>query len=63
MEEDFRGKKMGAFEAVLVLHKEGKIDLSGFVTHTFPMDEYRNAIKVFFNKKNDKSIKVALEHA
>ncbi len=63
MEENFRGEKMGAFEVVLALHKEGKIDLSGFVTHTFPMDEYRKAVGVFYNKKNSKSIKVALAHA
>jgi 2-desacetyl-2-hydroxyethyl bacteriochlorophyllide A dehydrogenase len=63
MEEDFRGKRAGTFETVLALHKEGKIDLSGFVTHTFPVDDYREAIGVFFNKKNDKSIKVALVHA
>lgn len=62
MEEDFRGKKMGTFEVVLALHREGKIDLSGFVTHTFPVDEFRKAMRVVFDKKNEKSIKVALAH-
>ncbi len=63
MDESFRGERMGTFETVLALHKEGKIGLSGFVTHTFPVDEYRKAIGVFFNKKDNESIKVALVHS
>jgi L-iditol 2-dehydrogenase len=62
MEESFRGERMGTFETVLALHREGKIDLSGFVTHTFPVDEYRRAIDVFFDKEKNKSIKIALAH-
>jgi L-iditol 2-dehydrogenase len=61
--ETFRGKKMSTFEVVLALHKEGKIDLSGFVTHTFEMNEYRKAVNVFLHKGKHKSIKVALTHS
>jgi threonine dehydrogenase-like Zn-dependent dehydrogenase len=62
MEENFREKKMGTFEVVPTLHREGKIDFAGFVTHTFPVHEYRKAMRVVFDKKNEKTIKVALEH-
>lgn len=54
---------MSTYEVVLALHEERKIDFSGFVTHTFQMNEYRKAINVFLHKGENKSIKVALAHS
>jgi threonine dehydrogenase-like Zn-dependent dehydrogenase len=61
-QETFRGKSMTSFDAALVLYREGKLDFSGFLTHTFPMDDFKSAVKVFFDKKRHQAVKVALVH-
>jgi len=60
--ETFRGKRMSSFDAALTLYREGALDFSGFLTHTFPMEDYRKAIDVFFKKGKHKTVKIALTH-
>jgi threonine dehydrogenase-like Zn-dependent dehydrogenase len=60
--ETFRGKRMSSFDIALTLYNEGKLDFTGFVTHVFPMDEYRKAIDIFFHKGKNKAVKIALTH-
>jgi len=60
--ETFRGREMSSFEVALTLYREAKLDFAGFVTHTFPMDDYRKAIETFFKKSESKAVKIALLH-
>jgi threonine dehydrogenase-like Zn-dependent dehydrogenase len=61
-QETFRGKSMTSFDVALTLYREGKLDFSGMITHVFPMDDFRHAIKVFFDKKRHAAVKVVLTH-
>ncbi len=61
-QETFRGKSMTSFDAALTLYREGKLDFSGIITHTFPMADFRQAIKIFFDKKRHRAVKVVLTH-
>ena len=58
--EKFRGKNMSSFEVTHTLYREGKLDFSNLLTHTFPLADYRKAIETFFNKRTTKAIKIAL---
>jgi threonine dehydrogenase-like Zn-dependent dehydrogenase len=60
--ETFRGEQMSSFDVALTLYREGALDFSGFITHTFPMKDYKKAIDVFFNKGKNKTVKVVLSH-
>ncbi len=61
-QEMFRGTSMTSFDAALTLYREGKLDFSRLITHTLPMDDFRQAVSIFFDKKGHKAIKVALTH-
>jgi threonine dehydrogenase-like Zn-dependent dehydrogenase len=61
-QETFRGKSMTSFDVALTLYREKKLDFSGFVTHTFPMADFRHAVDVFFDKGKHKAVKIALVH-
>ncbi|MCJ7771576.1 MAG: alcohol dehydrogenase catalytic domain-containing protein [Desulfobacterales bacterium] len=39
-----------------------KIDTSGLITHRFPMEKYREAVKTFLSKGKHKAIKIVLDH-
>ena len=60
--ELFRGKEMTSFEVAMTLYREGKLDFSGFITHTLSMDEWHKAIDIFLDKGKNRAIKVALGH-
>jgi threonine dehydrogenase-like Zn-dependent dehydrogenase len=46
--------------ADLLLRK--RISIDAIITHRFPMSSYREAIKTFFSKGEEKAIKIVLEH-
>lgn len=52
------GKKADPFELAMELIAEDRIDLSPLLTHIFPIEEYRKAIKVASDKSGYNSIKV-----
>jgi len=58
--ETWEGKKMSSFELTMQLLKQGRIHLDGFVTHRFPLSEYRRAFKTL-KKRNENIIKAVLE--
>jgi len=60
--ERFRGNEMSSFEVALALYREGALDFTGFITHTYPVDDYREAIETFFRKGESRAIKIALVH-
>ncbi|MCD6570886.1 MAG: zinc-binding dehydrogenase [Deltaproteobacteria bacterium] len=55
-------EKDTSFDVAARLISEKKIKLEGIITHRFPMDRYKDAIKTFFSKRESKAIKVVLDH-
>jgi len=58
--EVYQGKRISTFELAIDMIKKGKINLERFVTHRFPLDEYRDAFRLARYKKED-VVKVVLE--
>jgi len=56
---DFEGKRMRTYQAAIDLLNSGRIDVTGWLTHVFPIDQYRLALKTALDKRRYKSIKVA----
>jgi len=44
------------------LLNKGAIDPADFITHRFKMDDYKEAVKTFFDKSGSKAVKIVLEH-
>lgn len=59
--ECHEGREKSSFEMAMEMILDGKIDLSGFITHRFPLEAYRNAFRIF-SKKKEKVIKIVLEN-
>lgn len=57
--EDFGGRKIQTYQLVHELMLAGKGDLSGLLTHTFPLADYKEALSVAMHKARHKSVKVA----
>jgi threonine dehydrogenase-like Zn-dependent dehydrogenase len=55
----FRGRAMDIFDAALELARADDLGRLGLVTHTFELEEYRDAISVALSKRDRESIKVA----
>ncbi|HQO03974.1 MAG TPA: alcohol dehydrogenase catalytic domain-containing protein [Spirochaetota bacterium] len=55
------GKKTSFDIAAEILAKKS-VPFSSLVTHRFPMNNYRDAIKTFFSKGKEGAIKIVLEH-
>jgi len=51
-----------SFDLAARLLSEGRVDVAGLITHRFPMEDYREAVKTFVSKKSTKAIKIVLEH-
>lgn len=58
--ENYQGERASSFALAIKMMEEKKINLDGFVTHRFPLTEYRKAFKLF-KKKADRVIKVVFE--
>jgi threonine dehydrogenase-like Zn-dependent dehydrogenase len=56
---EFRGATMDIFDAALELIREDDLGRLELVTHTFELEEYRDAISVALSKRGRESIKVA----
>jgi len=51
-----------SFAMAARLLAEPAFPVSGVITHRFPMDEYKQAIEAFLDKKQSKAVKIVLEH-
>ncbi len=58
--ETYQGKQISSFDLAMEMILDEKISLDGFVTHRFPLSEYRKAFKLFRDKKEN-VIKVVFE--
>lgn len=61
--EDWKGEKKSTFEVVFELLKNKKIphSISEIITHRYRISEFREAIKVAFNKRKNQAIKVIFD--
>ncbi len=57
--ENFQGQKAHAFEFIQNFLADGLIDPSPLLTHTYPLDQYRQAFDAMAFKKKSSAIKVA----
>ncbi|MFH2002741.1 MAG: alcohol dehydrogenase catalytic domain-containing protein [Planctomycetota bacterium] len=57
--ESFQGERISTFDLAARLLLEEKLDVNGLLTHTYPISEYKEAIKAMRNKKESKAIKGA----
>jgi threonine dehydrogenase-like Zn-dependent dehydrogenase len=58
--ETYQGAQISSFELAIEMILDGKINLDGFITHRFPMKKYKNAFKLFRDKKEN-VIKTVIE--
>ncbi|MFH1136258.1 MAG: alcohol dehydrogenase catalytic domain-containing protein [Pseudomonadota bacterium] len=58
--QDFRGRPLHLFDIALELLAEGKLDLSGMVTHKFPLEKFDEMILINMAKSRHRAIKTAV---
>ncbi len=59
--ETFAGRRLGTYQLVHELMVNGKLDVRGFLTHTFGLKNYRRAFETAMNKGRHEAIKVAFD--
>ncbi len=59
--ETFAGERIDTYRLVHRLAGSGALDLSGLLTHTFPLERYRAALAAAMDKPAHRAIKVALD--
>lgn len=62
-EETWEGRTAHAFEFISSWIQEGRLDVSGLLTHQFPFESYREAVRTAAGKGRSHSIKVAMRFA
>jgi len=60
--EDWQGERMSTFDLVVRLLKEGKLNFEGFITHRFPLSEYRKAFMTAMDQRGSQPFKVIFDH-
>jgi threonine dehydrogenase-like Zn-dependent dehydrogenase len=60
--EHYKNKTMHCFELALQLMQKNPDMFEGIVTHTFPIDDYRNALNTARVKKKSHAIKAAFDY-
>jgi threonine dehydrogenase-like Zn-dependent dehydrogenase len=59
--EEVEGVRQHAIAHYLELASSGRIDLTGMLTHTFPLDKWRDAWATLINQDTTGAIKVAFD--
>ena len=59
--DTWNGQRKHTYEWVMDLFGENKLPVEDLITHRFPYDEYKEAIRVATSKGKEKAIKVTLE--
>jgi threonine dehydrogenase-like Zn-dependent dehydrogenase len=60
--EEVDGVRMHGIAQYLRLVEEGRVDLTGMLTHTFRLDQWRDAFATIANQGETGAIKVAIDH-
>ena len=53
------GKKQRTFQAAMDLISSGKVSVKEFLTHKYSIDQYKEALEITTNKKENEVIKTA----
>lgn len=59
---EWNGQRLHDYDRVIDFYHQGKLDIQGLITHRFPQQDYKEAIRVASNKGKEKAIKVTFEH-
>ena len=54
------GEAISSFDLAIRMIREGKVNLKGLVTHKFPLNQYKQAFKMF-RKKTEPLVKVVFD--
>ncbi len=57
--EVINGEKQRTFQVALDLIESGKVSVKDFLTHKFPIEEYKRALETASNKKDNNTVKTA----
>jgi threonine dehydrogenase-like Zn-dependent dehydrogenase len=60
--EDYSGRRVHTYEIVFELMQQGKLDVTGLLTHRFPVSEYRQAFSALTDRRQSGAIKAAFTH-
>jgi threonine dehydrogenase-like Zn-dependent dehydrogenase len=60
--EDWQGERVSTFDLVVRLLREGKLNFDGFITHRFPLSEYRKAFLTAMDQARSHTFKVIFDH-
>ena len=60
--EDWQGERLSTFDLVVRLLREGKLNFDGFITHRFPLSQYRQAFLTAMDQAGSHTIKVIFDH-
>jgi threonine dehydrogenase-like Zn-dependent dehydrogenase len=60
--EDWQGERLSTFDLVVRLLREGKLNFDGFITHRFPLSEYRQAFLTAMDQARSHTFKVIFDH-
>ncbi len=59
--DEWQGRRQHTYDWVYELFAEEKLPVQGLITHRFPLEAYREAIRVAMDKRGHRSIKVVFE--
>lgn len=59
--EEYKGKKMRTLQIAIDLLAQQKVDLAPLVTHVFPLDQYKDALKLSTRKGTENTMKILLQ--
>jgi threonine dehydrogenase-like Zn-dependent dehydrogenase len=60
--EEWQGERMSTFDLVVRLLREGKLNFDGFITHRFPLSQYRQAFLTAMDQAHSHTFKVIVDH-
>lgn len=60
--ENEQERRRHTYEIVFELMEQGKLDLDGWLTHVFELDDYRKAFEAVYDRGRSGAVKVAFRH-
>ncbi|HYF93248.1 MAG TPA: zinc-binding dehydrogenase [Symbiobacteriaceae bacterium] len=60
--EEYDGRRLRTYELGMQLIEQGRVSTKGLLTHTFPINQYKEALAVASDKKGAHSVKVAFRY-
>jgi 2-desacetyl-2-hydroxyethyl bacteriochlorophyllide A dehydrogenase len=60
--QEWQGERLSTFDLVVRLLREGKLNFDGFITHRFPLSQYRQAFLTAMNQPRSHCLKVIFDH-